>query len=159
MIEIDLIIKGVECAQMNCMIGRKVFSHWLERISGSFCLSASQSAFAVLILFGWVFLRFQLHFTSVLHAARWLSRWGVNCHLSLDSSSSELAEWILYIDVVLCAGLEEYHVAILLTELLAVESADLALLLQVYLIPNDEEGERVAVLWLRLRQKYLLPVK
>ena len=68
--------------------------------------------------------------------------------MSLYGVGSELAERVLYIDIVLCAGLEEYHVAILLTELLAVERADLALLLQIHLVPNDEERESFRVLWL-----------
>ena len=117
------------------------------------------SAIAVFLIAGVFVLRFQLHFTSVLHATRRLpSRW-IDSHLPFDGIGSKLAERVLYIDIVLCTGLKEYHVAILLTELLAVECADLSLFLQVHLVSDDEEGESFGVLWLRFRQKHLLPVE
>ena len=101
-----------------------------------------------MLISGVFVLRFQLHLTRVLHATRRLSCGGVDGHLPLNGVCSQLFECVFYIDIVLCTGLKEYHVAILLTELLAVERADLALLLQIHLVANDEEGESFRVLWL-----------
>ena len=106
------------------------------------------SAFTALLIPRVFVLSFQLHLTSVLHAARRLSSCWIDGHLPLNGVRSQLFERVFYIDIVLCAGLKEYHVAILLTELLAVERADLALLLQIHLVSNDEERESFRVLWL-----------
>ena len=151
------------------MIGRKVFFHAHITLSvvalGARPIFSGHSLFVDLstctvFLIPRVFvLRFQLHLTSVLHAARRLSSWRIDGHLPLNGISSQLLERVFYIDIVLCAGLKEYHVAILLTELLAVERTDLALLLQIHLVSDDEEREGFRVLWLWLCEKHLLPVK
>ena len=152
------------------MIGRKVFFHAHITLAVAAALGAGPivlghslfvylSTFTALLIPRVLVLRFQLHLTSVLHAPRGLSSWRIDCHLPLNGICSQLLERVFYIDIVLCAGLKEYHVAILLTELLAVERADLALLLQIHLVPNDEERESFRVLWLWLCEKHLLPVK
>ena len=61
-------------------------------------ISSALAPFARLRFF---VLSFELQFSRVLHATRWLSGCWVDGHLPPDSLRAKLAESILYIDVVL----------------------------------------------------------
>ena len=53
---------------------------------------------------------------------------------------------VFNIDVIFGACLEERHVTVLLTELLALEAADLLFFHQIHLVTNDKEREVFDVL-------------
>ena len=106
-------------------------------------LELTGSAFATFALPGLLVLSFQLQLTCVLHAPRRLASGRIHRHLPLDSLGAELSERILYIDVVFSTRFEEYHIAILLAELLAVQCAYFALLFQVDLISDYQKWKSV----------------